>query len=197
MVKLTSWPYWVACLCLIPLLSFDSLESDELEPYYIFADKWVNGLPTGFMGEKNGKSILFSDTSSNKPYLGTKCIRIAVNQTEAWCGINIHFTGSWNVGLDESTPLADLSGYDYLEFYARAETRNRELYILPEAGVGGGGGFELKKYNDVFLEIGKEWKRHVIPLRGADVKRINTLFYFTLPKGDGVLYLDEIRFIKK
>jgi hypothetical protein len=52
-----------------------------------------------------------------------------------------------------------------------------------------------EQVNDVFVEVTKEWKKYKIDIRSIDKKRINTLMYFVIP--DGILYLDEIRFVKK
>ncbi|MBX9852852.1 MAG: hypothetical protein K2X86_14000 [Cytophagaceae bacterium] len=176
------------------LPSFKMKVTQEPAVFNVFTDKWENGIPTGFMGEKNGTSLKLDDAWKTNPYKGEKCIKFAVDNSENWRGIHIQFTGAWNVSLDEKTKLADLTGYDKLEFYARAETKDNSIYVLPEIGVGGGGGAEDKK-NDTFIEIGPEWGKHTLSLKGMDLKRMNTLLYMVLP--EGTLYMDEIRFVKK
>ncbi|HEY8402505.1 MAG TPA: hypothetical protein VIK89_14655 [Cytophagaceae bacterium] len=173
-------------------VSKERTESLEEGAFYVYSDKWVNGIPTGFMGEKDGKSIKIDDAYSVNPYQGPKCIKISVDKSESWRGLHIQYTGSWNVTIDPATAkLADLSKYDQLVFYAR--TDSDEMYLLSEAGVGAGG-FEGQR-SDSFFEIGKEWKKYTIDLRDMDLAKINTLFYMVLPVG--TLYLDEIRFTTK
>ncbi len=174
--------------------SYTQKTQQESDAYYVFSDKWEHGVPTGFMGERDGKSIKIDDKWAVKPYKGETCIKIAVDNTEKWRGIHIQYTGGWNVSLDENTPLANLSEYDKLEFYARAETSNGAPYILTEIGVGGGGAPE-EKVDDTYLEISPEWEKYTISLKGADFKRVNTLLYMSMPVG--TLYMDEVRFVKK
>ena len=145
------------------------------------------------MGEKDGKSIKLDDGWKEKPYKGEKCIKIAVDRSESWRGLHIQYTGGWNVAIEADTKLANLTGYDKLEFYARADD-NGEPYVLKEIGVGGGGGKE-EKVNDTYLEIDQQWRKYTINLKGADFSKLNTMLYFTLPVG--TIYFDEIRFIKK
>jgi hypothetical protein len=165
----------------------------EQDDYYVFADNWIHGIPTGFMGEKDGKSMKVVSDCTIKPFKGDKCVSISVDKSESWRGLHIQFTGAWNVSLDKDTPLADLSGYDKLEFYARTDETN-EPYILTEVGVGGGGASE-DMVNDTYLEVENEWKKFTINLKGADFKKLNTMMYMSLPTG--TLYLDEIKFTKK
>jgi hypothetical protein len=185
---------------LLVLLSFTfnmHFGKEDSDDYYVYADSWVHGIPTGFMGEKDGKSIKLEDACKENPYKGDKCIKMTVSGgIETWRGLHIQFTGAWNVSLDEKTVLPDLSSYDKLEFYARAiPAANQDVYLLQEIGVGGGGAFEDVKFSDSFLEIDKEWKKYSIKLKQGELKRVNTLLYFTLP--EGTLFLDEIKFVKK
>ena len=104
-----------------------AIAQHEVPDYYIFDDKWVHGIPTGFMGEKNGKSIKISEDTIHT-FKGKKCIQIAVDKSESWRGLHIQFTGAWNVALEKETVLPDLSAYDKLEFHARAIT-DEDTYI--------------------------------------------------------------------
>jgi hypothetical protein len=168
----------------------------EVESYYIYSDYFKHGIPTGFMGEKDGKSMKIDINWKDKPFKGDNCMKITTDNSEAWRGLHIQFTGAWNVSLRPDQKLADLSTYEKLEFYARAEETEAGPYILPEIGVGGGGGeLSEEKVSDTFLEIGTDWKKYSINIKGADLARVNTLLYMVLPTG--TIYLDEIRFVKK
>ncbi|MFM7023560.1 MAG: hypothetical protein ACKOXB_11350 [Flavobacteriales bacterium] len=172
-----------------------SFVAQEEESYLVYSDYFKHGIPTGFMGENNGKSMKVDPNCKDNPYKGENCFKITTDNTESWRGLHIQFTGAWNVGVSPDKKLPDLTPYDKLEFYARAEAGD-QAYILPEIGVGGGGGeIAEEKVNDTFLEIGTEWKKYSISIKGADLARVNTLLYMTLPVG--TLYLDEIRFVKK
>ena len=181
--------------CLLALILSFTLQQ-EVESYYVYSDNFNHGIPTGFMGERDGKSMKIDINCKDKPYKGENCMKITTDNSEAWRGLHIQFTGAWNVSLRADQKLADLSAYEKLEFYARAEETESGPYILPEIGVGGGGAdLSEEKVNDTYLEIGTEWKKYSINIKGADLARVNTLLYMVLPTG--TLYFDEIRFIKK
>ncbi|MDB5272030.1 MAG: hypothetical protein JWO58_397 [Chitinophagaceae bacterium] len=184
-------------LILLFLLAFTYKINQESDEYYVYADSWIHGIPSGFMGEKDGKSLILEDAWKEQPYKGDKCIKITVNPgVEAWRGLHVQFMGAWNVSLDEKTVLPDLSMYDKLEFYAKAiPGKNQDVYLIQEIGVGGGGGFEVAKFSETFLEVGENWKKYSIRLKPGELKRVNTLLYFTLP--EGTLFLDEIKYVKK
>ncbi len=169
---------------------------EPLDPtsFYIFADKFENGIPSGMMGEKNGKSLKLDDNCKNNPYLGTKCLQFKVDNSEAWRGVYILYTGAWNPALPENAKLVDLSGYDKLEFYARADVKDSDPYIIGEIGVGAGDKIEDKRA-ETYVEVGSTWKKYTISLKGANLKTVNSLLFIVLPVG--TLYLDEVRFTKK
>ncbi|MCU0428393.1 MAG: hypothetical protein MUF42_00350 [Cytophagaceae bacterium] len=165
----------------------------DTSSYYIFMDGWERGIPSGFMGEKNGISMKIDPDCRFNPYLGPKCLKFAVDNSEAWRGLYIFSSGKWNVMLNDWSKLPDMSQYTALEFYARAECTKNRPYILSEIGVGAGDMNE-ERVNDVSVEITNEWKRYRISLKGVDREKLNTLLYMVLPTG--TLYLDEIRFVR-
>ena len=190
----------VVILLLMVVLSFTykvNQTSQESEDYYVYNDGWVHGIPTGFMGEKDGKSIVLNDAWKENPYKGDKCIKMSVaHGLESWRGLHIQFKGTWNVGLDEKTVLPDLSEYDQMEFYAKAIPGvGQDAYLIQDIGVGQTDKVEGAMFTDSYLEIGENWKRYTIKLKRGELKRVNTLLYFTLP--EGTLFLDEIKYSKK
>ncbi len=181
--------------CILSLLFSFTLQQ-EVESYYVYSDYFKHGIPSGFMGEKDGKSMKIDINCKENPFKGENCMKITTDNSEAWRGLHIQFTGAWNVSLRADQKLPDLSTYEKLEFYARADESESGPYILPEIGVGGGGSdLSEEKINETFLEIGPEWKKYSINIKGADLARVNTLVYMVLPTG--TIYFDEIRFIKK
>src|SRR5687768_1501500 len=97
--------------CGMTVLVSATSQQEEPDSYYVFSDKWEHGIPTGFMGEKDGKSIKFEDGWKENPYKGEKCIRMAIDNSETWRGLHIQFTGGWNVAVEPTTKLPDLSEY--------------------------------------------------------------------------------------
>jgi hypothetical protein len=184
----------IAVVFLAAFFAFTTVQTDETESYYIYADGFVHGIPTGFMGEHDGKSLKLDVSCKTEPYKGESCLKLAVDNSETWRGLHIQFTGAWNAQMREDAKLPDLTPYDKLEFYAKADAINGEPYILSTIGVGGGGAPE-DKVEDSYLEIGSTWKKYSFSIKGADFKRVNTLLFMVLPTG--TLYLDEIRFTKK
>ncbi len=169
---------------------------EPLDPtsFYVYADKFENGIPSGVMGEKNGISLKQDENCRNNPYMGPKCLKLTTNNAEGWRGLYIHYTGAWNNALPENPKLADLSGYDKMEFYARADVKDSDPYIISEIGVGAGDKIEEKR-SESYVEVGSTWKKYTINLKGANLKTVNSLLFLVLPVG--TLYLDEVRFIKK
>ncbi|MFN3404038.1 MAG: hypothetical protein ACK40G_08075 [Cytophagaceae bacterium] len=168
--------------------------SEALDPnsFYVYSDKFDNGVPSGMMGEKNGKSLTIDDNWRENCYIGPKCIKVTVAKgVETWRGIHIQYASAWNESITPATNLPDLSEYDRLEFFARTD---KETYLISEIGMGAGGVFEEKKY-DSFIEVGPKWRKYTINLKGVDKKRVNTVLYMVLT--EGTFYLDEIRYIKK
>lgn len=191
--------YMVGLFLLIFAIAFTNVSAQDVDnAYYIYADKWEHGIPTGFMGEKDGKSLVLDDGCKENPYKGEKCLKMTVNPgIEGWRGLHIQYTGAWNVSLDENTKLPDLSEYDRLEFYAKAiPAPGKDVYLIQDIGVGNGDKIDsYAKFTDSFVEISENWKKYTIRLKTGEFKRVNTLLFFTLP--EGTIYMDEIKFIKK
>lgn len=157
--------------------------------FYIYADKMINGIPTGYMGSKNGTSIKFDPAYSNNPYEGPKCIKVEIEKGEDWRGLHIQFTGRWNASLSGKEPLPDLTKYKKLIFYARTDGPNLSI---PEIGVGTGDPLTEEKVSDTYIEVDKNWRKYEINIKGIELTRVNTLLFMVLPVG--MFYLDEIRF---
>ncbi len=181
------------------LASTDIIYKERAEPidptsFYVFSDKFDNGVPMGYSGEFNGKSLKLDDNCRANPYMGPKCIKIVTDNSEGWRGLYTFISGKWTAEMGEKDKTVDLSAYDKLEFYARSDSKSSDPYIIKEIGVGNGGGNEERR-SETIMEIGSTWKKYTVNLKGMDLKKINTLLFFWLPVG--TLYLDEIRYIKK
>jgi hypothetical protein len=158
-------------------------------------DGWEKGIPSGFMGEKNGISINMDPDYRVNPYLGPKCLKFTIDNKETWRGLHIFSSGKWNVMLQDAAKekLPDMSKYSAIEFYARAEGTKQKPFVLPTIGMGAGDMME-EQVTDVYLEFGPEWKKYTISLKGIDRAKVNTLLFMVLP--EGTFYLDEIRYVR-
>lgn len=159
---------------------------------YIFSEGFETGAPSGYSGEKNGLSMMIDGNCMENPYSGRYCLKIEVDDKEAWRALFIQYSGKWTAELNPKTELPDLSQYKKLVFYARTTTKD---YYIPEVGFGASSTvFSQEKRDIVFVELTKEWKRYEIDLRGLDKESVNDVMMFSL--NEGTLYLDEIRFEK-
>lgn len=172
------------------VVSGERKEPLDADAFYVYSDKLINGIPSGFMGSNNGSSLKLDPDWKENPYQGPKCIQIKVGKGETWRGIHLLYTGKWKAQLSGKEELANLSKYKKLVFYAR--TDEGELSI-PEIGVGTGDEGE-EKAADTFIELGPKWQKYTISLSGSDLSKVNSVLYMVLP--EGTLYLDEIRFVK-
>lgn len=159
--------------------------------YHIYTDKWVNGIPAGYMGDDNGSSLKMDDNWKTNPYEGPKCIKFTIGGTkETWRGLDVQYTGGWNVTIEDDTELPDLTEYTKLVFYARSDESE---YIINTVGLACGGGFE-EGVTDAFIVVGKKWRKYSIIINQANLSRVNTLLRLVLT--EGTLYLDEIHLEK-
>ena len=159
---------------------------------YVFSEGFETGAPSGYSGEKDGLSMMVDGNCMENPYSGRYCLKIEVDDKEAWRALFIQFSGKWTADLNPTTQLPDLSEFKKLVFYARTTTKD---YYIPEIGFGASSTvFSQESRNIVFVELSKEWKKYEIDLRGLDKKSVNDIMMFSL--NEGTFYLDEIRFEK-
>lgn len=157
--------------------------------FYLYDDQWENGIPSGYMGDKNGASMKFDFACRENPFMGPKCMKIAVGKGEIWRGIHIQYTGKWNERLTENDSLPNLQKYDKLVFMARTDG---ETVVIPEIGMGADTYTEERTF-EPYAEISGEWKKFELDLRGMSLEKVNTVFYMVLPVG--TFFLDEIRYV--
>lgn len=155
--------------------------------YSIYAEKVDHGIPSGYMGEKNGSSIKVDLKSTDSPYKGQYCLKVTCNGTESWGGVFILQTGTWISSGADKMKLADLRPYDKLVFYARADKKMNVTAV----GLG-----ETAEANDKLsdLELDTKWKKFEINIKSLDREKINGLFYFVLNEA-GTIYFDEVKYI--
>ncbi len=159
---------------------------------YIFSEGSELGALSGYSGEKNGASMLIDDHCMESPYQGKYCLKIAVDDKEAWRMLTIQVSGLWTNALSEDTELPDLSEYTKLVFYARTPEKN---YFIPQISFGAESTRFYQEPRDiVYVTVSDKWSRYEISLKGLDRSSVNDVFVILL--NEGTLYLDEIRFEK-
>jgi hypothetical protein len=156
---------------------------------YVYADKWEMGSPSGYFGAANGSGMKIINNYDVTPFAGKKCVRIKTNGKEAWSGFLALNSGKWKTELKgDKSNLADLSSYDKLIVYVRAEENTKVTLSFGENTEA------RTALNNI--AVNKEWTKISIPLNNLDLSSINGLFGITLMGADTV-YLDEIYFEAK
>lgn len=159
---------------------------------YVFSEATEFGAMSGYSGEHNGTSMLVDGHCMESPYRGKYCIKIEVDDKEYWRSLFLQATGKWTDQIPEGTKLESLEAYSKMVFYARSPTKD---YIIPEVIFGeSGGAYQQEKRNLLYVEVGEEWKRYELNIRGLNRTEVNTVMALVLR--EGILYLDEIRFEK-
>lgn len=160
-------------------------------PYYIFdeADQEQEFAPSGWMGNTNALSV---EPSTNNPKTGKTCLECQYKATSGWGGVVWqHPESDWG----DKPGGVDVSGAKKLSFWVRSSLGGEKIKF----------GFGLigraKPYFDTAkkemeVQLGKDWKRVTIDLKGMDLRRIKSGFFFSAASGNQPLkfYLDGIVF---
>ena len=127
------------------------------------------------------------------PHSGATCLRFAYQPSQTWVGV------AWQNPSQNWGDIPggyDLTGAKKLSFWARSEYGGEII----DFGVGLTG--SDVKYPDTVdaqlkgVKLSSEWEHYQISLKGEDLSRVRTPFYWAVAgKGRSViLYLDDIRF---
>lgn len=185
-------PLHVAALVKIP-------EPDQPSklPFTVYGDDAKNDVyvPSGYMG--NAEAISMELQHAEAPHSGATCLKATYNSTGAWGGV------LWQSPAEDWDGLkpggANLTGANYLEFWARGEKGGEVVNFV--FGVLDG----TQPYRDTAkgemksVELTDVWKKYRFDLTDRDLRRIKTGFGWSLAGQDSpvTFYLDDIRFIKK
>ncbi|MBW6513206.1 MAG: hypothetical protein K0B87_00400 [Candidatus Syntrophosphaera sp.] len=161
-------------------------------PLDVFADgapqPWA---PSGWMGDYQALSM---DAGSRvSPHSGDNCLEFRYAQSSSWAGV------VWQDPPNDWGELPggyDLTGAKQLTFWARGAFGGE----IVNFGVGLLG--PEKKFSDTLaakleaVKLTQDWKQYRISLKGKDLSRIKTPFYWSASgqKHSLTLYLDDIRF---
>ncbi len=177
--------------------------------FYIYDDADSNKnhfTPSGYMGDIN--DIQMDDQYKQNPHSGSTCIRVVYTargrgpgtRPAGWAGVYWQRPPkNWGTNPEWKGRGYDLSGYVSLTFWARAD---RECEIeFKVGGITGPYGDSLKQGKLVRAKLGPNWHRHVISVKGANLKHIIGGFCWTANREDNpegaTFYLDDIRFEKR
>lgn len=180
------YKFSIVFLCLVLNVVF-ATESDR---FYIYEDEYVNGIPTGYMGSSDGKSIQAIELCSQNPFKGEYCLKFTADGTEQWAGMHLLAAGKWKSQCTErdEPSFAQLQGYVRYTFYAKADK-----YTTIEIGFGEGG---EDGYAEKELQLTPQWKKYSFYIGDVQLQSLNSLFYVNFTKAT-TIYLDEIYFEKK
>ncbi len=162
-------------------------------PLVIYSDGNGNSgyIPSGWMGDTGNIHYKGHCTTANPPK-GTNCIRIKYASGTGWGGI-VWQNPANNWG--DAQGGFDLTGAKTLSFWAKA--KHAGLKVTFGFGVIGAG----KTYSDSSkgsrkITLTTKWKKYTIRLKGKDLTRIVTGFFFSAgaPGKPFTFYLDNIEY---
>lgn len=134
----------------------------------------------------------------NIAHFGEKSIKVYFKWNSWWAGMGLNWA-KWS----DKDKIFDLSNFDKLELWIKAESENNVTLLLtlaqaPKVSE------EKEKYSDkvtISSGIPTSWTRFSIPLsqfKGIDLKRIwgMSVEVTGLPQGELTFYVDDIVFLK-
>ena len=164
-------------------------------PFPVYEDRLENmhWVPSGWMG--GVEQLKLDGANADDVFEGSAAIRIRYEGKFGWAGIAWqHPPNNWG---DQDGGF-DLDGAEELELWARGEYGGEKVSF----GVG------LLQKDKAFpdsairkidgIELGREWQRYSIPLRGMDLSSIKTGFVVTMTGRSTpvTVHLDSIRYIR-
>lgn len=173
-------------------------------PYYVYADKPADFIPTGWMPD--GRGLAQEVRCEDGPHAGKYCVRSQYRpQENSWAGIGWELDGQWNPNrkLDLFAKLQARPGDRIvLRFWARSKDRAWVKFI-----AGGGNGDSVREAitsKPEWVQLAPDWTRYEIDLTGKDLSGVVQAFACFLERdrnggaGKGPLQwdLDEIYFVR-
>jgi len=148
---------------------------------------WV---PSGYMGEHD--AVEMGSEACESPRSGDSCLRVRYPRTDKWAGVAWqHPANDWG-DVDGGF---DLSGSRTLSFWARGK-QGGERVKFGYGLLGDDKNFFDTASDEMEVQLTTEWKRYRFNLKGKDLRRIKTPFFWAAPgQGEGLVFdLDEVRY---
>ena len=170
-------------------------------PFYVYndvLDKANRFTPSGFSGDAAGAR--FDLRHHDNPQSGDSCVKVTYVPTEVTedNGVDLYWLnppGNWG----ERPGCYDLSGANYLTFWARGKTGKERVEQFRFGGAKGKYG-DLASHRRGPFQLTKHWKKYEFDLGGKNLTCVVAALSFSigaLPNPDGaVIYLDNIKFEK-
>jgi hypothetical protein len=173
---------------LILWLFLSGVLAAQNQVFVVYSDGFEHGIPSGVMGSNDGKGLSVIENWETQPYNGKVCLKISNDGSEEWNGIHILANGRMGDQSENREMLVRLKGYNYFEFYARAD---KNVSVI--AGFGEG---EDDAFSDQNVQLTTQWKRYSYYVGDVNLETLNSLFFVSLNKKCTV-YFDNILFVKK
>lgn len=161
-------------------------------PLFVYADGAPNPwAPSGWMGDYTALRINLE--SREQPHQGSTSLEVRLEPSTSWAGV------AWQdppQDWGEQPGGYDLSGAKRLSFWARGRFGGEKVSF----GVGLLGSDVLYPDSDTAIlknvKLTDKWKRYQIKLKGKDLSRLKTPFWWSMTgsRGSQVFYLDDIAF---
>lgn len=178
--------------------------------FYVYQDADSPGnhfTPTGYMGDTG--DIKVDEAFRPNPHSGSTCIRVAYTAAGrgpgacqyarpcGWAGVYWqHPPNNWGTDASLKGKGFDLTGYNRLRFWARADSACSVEFKV--GGIGATYGDSLFPPRAVTAKLDADWREFEIDLTGAPLKHIIGGFCWVanrdLNPGGATFYLDDIRF---
>lgn len=145
-------------------------------------------VPSGYMGE--AASITIDESSKDNPHAGASCLKATYANGGGWGGV------VWQSPANDWGEVDggfDLTGADTLSFWVRG-AKGGEKVKFGYGLLGRDKAFYDTDKDEVEVTLTPAWKQVTLPLKGKNLSRIKTGFYWTLA-GQGkplTFYLDDI-----
>ena len=161
-------------------------------PLAVYADgasaPWY---PSGWMGVH--EELAMDQECPDTPRSGATCLRFTYGGIGNWVGVAWqHPVNDWG----DQPGGYDLTGAEKLTFWVRSEHGGEKI----DVGVGLLGTdrehHDSLKVERKGIKLEREWKKHTIKLKGEDLSRVKTPFFWNLGgrRYPVTLYFDDIRF---
>jgi len=159
-------------------------------PLVVYGDgaKGEPYVPSGYMGQAG--SVAMDPGSGERPQAGPSCLKVTYGEAGNWAGV------VWQSPANDWGEIDggfDLTGAATLSFWVRG-ARGGEKVKFGYGLLGRDKAFYDTDKDEVEVTLTSAWKQVTLPLKGKDLSRIKSGFYWTLA-GQGkplTFYLDDI-----